>query len=75
MDVLDLPEPPEVVCCVVSPAVTKKVVGECAELGVRFVWMQPGAESVAAIENGLKNGLNVFADGTCVLVVLGFQDH
>ena len=45
----DLPEKPEVVDTVVPPAVTEKVVRQCAELGLTRVWMQPGSESEEAI--------------------------
>lgn len=47
--VADVPETPEVVCCVVPPAVTEKVVRQSAGIGVKHIWMQPGAESDAAI--------------------------
>lgn len=46
----DLPERPDVVDLVVPPAVSEQVVRECAALGLPRVWMQPGAESAAAIE-------------------------
>jgi hypothetical protein len=36
--------------------------------------MQPGAESPAAVEKCRKNNINVIADGSCILVVLGYRD-
>jgi predicted CoA-binding protein len=45
----DTPEPPQVVDIVVPPRVTVQIVRQCAELGLRRVWMQPGAESEEAI--------------------------
>ena len=60
---------------VTPPKITLQIVQEALKKGIRHIWMQPGAESAAAIDNGLKNGLNVIADGSCILVVLGFHDH
>jgi hypothetical protein len=37
--------------------------------------MQPGAESAAAVELCREQGVNVIADGSCILVVLGFRGH
>jgi hypothetical protein len=37
--------------------------------------MQPGAESAAAVERCRQAGINVIADGSCLLVVMGFHDH
>jgi predicted CoA-binding protein len=44
-----LPQRPEVVDVVVPPAVTEQIVRECDRLGLRRVWLQPGAESEDAI--------------------------
>jgi predicted CoA-binding protein len=38
--------------------------------GARRVWMQPGAESGAAIRKAEAAGLSVIAGGPCVLVEL-----
>jgi predicted CoA-binding protein len=46
----ELPESPQVVDVVVPPSVTEEIVRQCAELGLARVWMQPGAESQAAID-------------------------
>lgn len=62
------------VSVITPPAVTEKVVEEAAKLGVRHVWMQPGAESETAVRRARELGLNVIAGGPCVLVVLGFRD-
>jgi len=55
----DLPQVPEVVDLVVPPAVTDQVVREAHRLGVTRIWMQPGAESDAAIDFCLANGIQV----------------
>ncbi|HEY7746945.1 MAG TPA: CoA-binding protein [Desulfuromonadales bacterium] len=43
--------------------------------GIENIWMQPGAESQAAVERCRQAGVNVIADGSCLLVVMGFHDH
>ncbi len=63
----DLPEKPEVVDIVVPPDQTERVVRECRELGLTRVWMQPGAESQAAIQYCLDNGIQVIHDACAML--------
>jgi predicted CoA-binding protein len=63
----ELPERPDVVECVVPPPVTEVVVRDCAALGIRRVWMQPGSESDEAVEFCRQRGIDVVA-GRCVLV-------
>ena len=58
---------------ITPPAVTEAVVEEAIELGIKHIWMQPGAESNSAIASAEKAGINVIAGGPCLLVVLGFQ--
>ena len=60
---------------ITPPAVTERVVEAAARKGVRFVWMQPGAESETAVAAAEAAGLNVIADGSCLLVVLGYREH
>lgn len=55
---------------VTPPAVTERIVEDAIAAGVRFVWMQPGAESPAAVAKAEAAGLFVIADGSCVLVEL-----
>ncbi len=62
----ELPEKVEAVDVVTNPMVTEKVVEECQKLGIRYVWMQPGAESKAAIEFCEKNGIVCIHD-KCVM--------
>jgi uncharacterized protein len=37
--------------------------------------MQPGAQSPEAVEECTRHGINVIADGSCILVVLGYSDR
>lgn len=64
----------DAVSVITPPAVTEKVVEEAARLGIRHVWMQPGAESDAAVRRARELGLSVISGGPCLLVALGFRD-
>lgn len=55
---------------VTPPSITEHIVEEAIATGVRWVWMQPGAESQAAIARAEQAGLQVIAGGPCVLVEL-----
>ncbi len=62
----DLPEKPDVINVVVSPAIAKPFLKEAAELGIKNIWFQPGTydESVMV----LINELGLTAVQACVLV-------
>lgn len=60
---------------ITPPQVTEKIVATAIAHGIENIWMQPGAESPAAVELCRTHGVNVIADGSCVLVVLGFLGH
>ncbi len=72
--VSDLPDEVQSISLITPPAVTEKVVEQAAARGIKNVWMQPGAESPAAIEFCQQQGMNLIADGSCVLVVLGYSE-
>lgn len=65
---------PHGVSIITPPAVTEKIVAQAIELGIRHLWMQPGAESAAAIDAARAAGIDVIAGGPCLLVVLGFRE-
>jgi len=54
-----LPEKPAVVDIVLPPAVAEEIVRQCAQLGLKRVWMQPGSESRAAIRFCQEHGIRV----------------
>jgi predicted CoA-binding protein len=66
-DLKALPEKPDVVCFVVPPEVTEEVLKTCKEIGIRMVWMQPGAESMKALEFCHRNGIEAVY-GTCIML-------
>ena len=62
------------VSIITPPDVTNKIIEEVIELGIKHVWMQPGAESPWAITRAKEAGINCIAGGACLLVVLGYKD-
>jgi predicted CoA-binding protein len=73
-DLASLPEPVCGVSIITPPKITERVVDEAAAAGVRFVWMQPGAESDEAVRKARAHGMGVIADGSCFLVVAGYTE-
>ncbi|HLO26334.1 MAG TPA: CoA-binding protein [Geobacteraceae bacterium] len=73
--VADLPGNVSSISIITPPQVTERVVEQAAAKGIRNVWMQPGAESPRAVAFCRENGINVIADGSCILVVLGYREH
>ena len=72
-DLASLPETPHGVSIVTPPEVTEQIVDQAIELGIRHLWMQPGAQSNRAIERAEAAGINLIHSGPCVLVVLGYR--
>ena len=73
--VADLPEEVTSLSIITPPPVSEQVVVDALARGIRNLWLQPGAESPAAIEVCEAAGGNCIADGSCVLVVLGYRDN
>lgn len=63
------------VSIITPPTITEQVVEECGQLGIKHLWMQPGAESAKAVARAEALGMNVIAGGACILVVLGYSEH
>lgn len=73
--VADLPNGAKSISVITPPNVTEQVVDQAIAKGIENIWMQPGAESLTAVTRAERAGLNVIADGSCLLVVLGYHDH
>ncbi|TLM65934.1 MAG: CoA-binding protein [Deltaproteobacteria bacterium] len=71
----DLPPEVESLSIITPPQVTDKVVELAIAKGIKHIWMQPGAQSAAAIAAAEAAGIDVIADGSCLLVVLGYREH
>lgn len=62
-----LPETADGVVLVVPPAQTEKMVQEAYASGIRRVWMQPGAESPAAIKFCQEHDMQAIT-GECIMM-------
>lgn len=69
-----LPDTVHGVSVVTSPKITEVIVEQAGKLGIRNIWMQPGSESEAAVYRAQELGMNVIADGPCLLVILGYRE-
>ena len=58
---------------VTPPAVTRQVVKQAIAVGVKVLWMQPGAEDEQASQAARDAGLTVIDDGSCILVALALE--
>ena len=66
----ELPSETKSLSIVTPPNVTEQIVRQAVRKGIQNIWMQPGAESDEAVRLAKESGMNVIADGSCVLVVL-----
>jgi len=73
--VAELPRAAASISIITPPAITERVVEEAIACGIGSIWMQPGAESKRAVDRATAAGINVIADGSCLLVVLGFSEE
>lgn len=69
----DLPEKPECIDMVVNPKVTKSTLAEIEDLGIEYVWFQPGTFDEDVINTAKAKDLKIVYHD-CVLVALG-GDH
>ena len=63
-----LPVVPSVVDFVVPEAAGLAAVDECKQLGIKMIWLQPGADKPAVLAKAKEVGLDYIQD--CVLVQL-----
>ncbi len=64
----DLPEKPDVVDVVVPPRVGEQIMRDCAAAGVKYVWLQPGADAPEVAKLAEELGLTVIK--ACVMAEL-----
>jgi predicted CoA-binding protein len=74
-DLAALPERVHGVSVITPPEVTESVVAEAARLGIAHLWLQPGAESEAALALAGAAGMSVIAGGPCLLVTLRYRER
>jgi len=75
VDLASVPGRIDGVSILTPPSVTEKIVDQAIQLGIKHIWMQPGAESARAIEAAEQAGANVIAGGPCVLVALRYHEE
>lgn len=73
-DVTSLPNANLGLSIVTPPQVTVQVVEQALARGIRYLWMQPGAEHPAAVKLAEGAGATVIHGGACVLVALGYRE-
>ena len=66
--------PADAISIITQPHITERVVNEAIELGIKHIWMQPGAESPAAEATAQEAGINLISSGPCLLVVIGYRE-
>ncbi|MBI5574638.1 MAG: CoA-binding protein [Elusimicrobia bacterium] len=67
--VLEISEKVDAVDIVTPPEATEKIVEECKKKEVKYVWMQPGAESEKAIKFCEQSNIKVIHN-SCLMVEL-----
>lgn len=70
----NLPNNVQSISIITPPPFTEEIVKQAIKKGIKNIWMQPGAESQAAIDNCKAHDINIIAGGPCILVQLGFTD-
>lgn len=70
----DVPHQIDCVSVITPPQVTESIVHQANAIGIKHIWMQPGAESELAVKSAENLGMNVIAGGPCLLVVLGYRE-
>jgi uncharacterized protein len=73
-DLASVPGSIDGVSIITPRKVTEQVVAEAVKRGIKNIWMQPGAESAAAVEAAESAGANVIAGGPCILVALRYHE-
>jgi predicted CoA-binding protein len=71
----ELPADVVSISMITPPVVTAKLVPLAIEKGILNIWMQPGAEHPEAVALCREHRINVIADGSCFLVVMGYHEH
>lgn len=73
-DLASLPVPVHGASIITPPEVTERIVRDARELGIGHLWMQPGAESEAAVAAANEAGIVTIGGDACILVALRFRE-
>lgn len=69
-DLNSLPEAVHGLSIITPPPITEELVRSAVTLGIKHIWMQPGAESDTAIQTAEDADISVIHSGPCILVAL-----
>lgn len=64
----DLPSKVDVAVVVVPPETGLSLIQEIKQLDIKLAWFQPGAESAEIRTKAIALGIEVMADGSCIMV-------
>jgi predicted CoA-binding protein len=73
-NVSELPNEVKSISIITPPFITEQIVEAAVQKEISSIWMQPGAESKAAIQRCFDNQIHVIAGGPCILMILGFSN-
>jgi len=65
-NLMSLPQKPDVVNMVVSPKHGMKTIEEAAELGIKYIWLQPGTFNQELLDLAKEKGIETIQ--ACVLI-------
>jgi uncharacterized protein len=66
-DILSLPESVTALITVTKPEITRQLVKQAREKGIKLIWMQQGSESPEAIQTARELGIDV-VHGKCIMM-------
>ncbi len=69
-DVAALPAVPDAAVAIIPPALTEKLIPALAQAGIRKLWLQPGAESPAAVAAAREHHITLVHGNPCLMVAL-----
>lgn len=64
----EIPEKPDVAVVVIPPSTGIKILENAKQAGILKLWFQPGAESDAINQKAKELGLDIVANGSCIMV-------
>ncbi len=63
----DLPQKPDVVDIVTPPEISLEIARQCKQLGIEYIWLQPGAEDQKVIDFCKENNIKCVYK-TCIML-------
>lgn len=73
-ELASLPQQVHGVSIITPPEITEAIIEQAGQLGIKHIWLQPGAESNTTIQRAADWGMNLIAGGPCILVSLRYHE-